>query len=850
MKKRILFCLWLITICFAVNAQTQNLQEFTVKGILLDSLTHEGEPYATISIVKDDLPGNPVKMAVTDMNGKFAESFKSSPGNYTINITSIGKQTVVKHFALNASSPVADLGSLNSVEATNELGAVEIVAQKPLVKADLDKITYNVEDDPDSQTNSVLEMLRKVPLVTVDGEDNIQVNGSSSFKVHINGKPNPMMSDNPTEVLRSLPANTIKNIEVITNPGAKYDAEGIGGILNIITIGGGFQGYTATITGGVNNSGENGSVYATIKKNKFTFSLNYNLSHTRPPKNHSGNIRQDVDSEGNITGEVVNETGIKNKGNFQYGNMEASYEIDTLRLLSVSAGVFGSNRHVNSNGDNWMADYTMYNDNLAYRYQNVTKSKNSWYNIRGSVDYQRVSAVNKDRYFTFSYQMSVRPSTEDGRNTYLYNDGEISEEWLNRLQLQNYRSDASQHNGEHTFQADYTTPFAKVNTLDVGLKYIFRNNTSDTKRYEAEGVDENYIYNADRSSHYKHKNDIFAAYLGYGLKLDKWMAKAGVRYEHTLQHVKFLVGQGENFTSNFNDVIPSGSIGYKISDMSNIRIGYDMRIYRPGIWYLNPYINNQNPNYITKGNPDLKNEKSNAFNLSYSNFTQKFNINLSLRYRFNNNGIESFTEMIKTGEVVPELNNMVADHDFLFQTYENVGKSKNAGFDAYVNWNASPKTRIYVNVNLGYSKFESKKQGLENSGWNVFTYGGIQHTFPLDIRATLNGMYGSPSINLQGKGGSFYNYSLSLNRSFLAEKRLTISMFCSNIFNRYTDFKSNVNGEGFVQRTNYKFPQRRFGLSVSYRLGSLRASVQKTNRSIENDDVKGGDGAGSAGGGE
>ena len=97
---------------------------------------------------------------------------------------------------------------------------------------------------------------------------------------------------------------------------------------------------------------------------------------------------------------------------------------------------------------------------------------------------------------------------------------------------------------------------------------------------------------------------------------------------------------------------------------------------------------------------------------------------------------------------------------------------------------------------------------------------------------------------------SFYNYSLSLNRSFLAEKRLTISMFCSNIFNRYTDFKSNVNGEGFVQRTNYKFPQRRFGLSVSYRLGSLRASVQKTNRSIENDDVKGGDGAGSAGGGE
>jgi TonB-dependent Receptor Plug Domain. len=145
------------------------------------------------------------------------------------------------------------------------LKGVEIVAQKPLVKTEIDKLAYNIEDDPDSKTSSTLEMLRKVPMVTVDGEDKIQVNGSTKFKVYINGKPNNMISSNPTEVLKSMPANSIKSIEVITNPGAKYDAEGISGILNIITVGKGMQGYTATFNAGAGTTGSNAGAYATVQ---------------------------------------------------------------------------------------------------------------------------------------------------------------------------------------------------------------------------------------------------------------------------------------------------------------------------------------------------------------------------------------------------------------------------------------------------------------------------------------------------------------------------------------------------------------------------------------------------------
>ena len=207
---------------------------FQIKGVLLDSLTQEGEPYATIKIVKKEAPAHALKMLVTDMKGKFQEKVPGT-GDFVMTISSIGRNTIVKDFTVKAGEKVVDFGTLYITDASNELGQVEVVAQKPLVKADIDKIEYNVQDDPDSKSNSVLEMLRKVPLVTVDGEDNIKVNGSSSFKVYVNGKPNNMMSNNPTEVLKSMPANSIKHIEVITNPGPKYDAEGVGGILNIVT---------------------------------------------------------------------------------------------------------------------------------------------------------------------------------------------------------------------------------------------------------------------------------------------------------------------------------------------------------------------------------------------------------------------------------------------------------------------------------------------------------------------------------------------------------------------------------------------------------------------------------------
>lgn len=840
MRIKLIVLLWILMLSGQAVAQNTANTSFQVKGILLDSLTQEGEPYATIKIVKKEAPAKALKMLVTDMKGQFQEKVPGT-GNFVMTITSVGRSNIVKDFTVKAGEKVVDFGTLYITDASNELGQVEVIAQKPLVKADIDKIEYNVQDDPDSKTNTVLEMLRKVPLVTVDGEDNIKVNGSSSFKVHVNGKPNNMMSNNPTEVLKSMPANSIKHIEVITNPGAKYDAEGVGGILNIVTVGSGFEGYTATFSGNASNTGVGASAYATVKKNKLTVTGNYSVNYNNRPKSYSNDMRENLDDKGNAVSRVMSDGSSDNSGTFQHGNIEASYEIDTLRLFTMSVGMYGGNNDGDGFSNAFMTDVA--SNAQVYKYNARNNNSSSWYSIRGSVDYQRISSKVKDRMFTLSYKVSTQPQTSDGYTHFSYEKDEMTDEWLNFLRLKNLRSDGKQNSAEHTFQADYTTPIAKIHTIEAGLKYIIRNNTSEDWRYEATSND-SYELDKDRSSDYKHLNDILAGYLGYSVKVKKLSLRAGLRYERTMQNVKYIVGKGDDFKVNFNDWVPSATVGYKLTDMSNIRFGYNMRIWRPGIWYLNPYVNDVDPTNISMGNPNLESEKSHAFNLSYSNFTQKFNINLSARYSFNNSGIERVTELIHSGENIPGLGT-IAEKDLLFSTYENIGRSKNGGLSAYINWNASAKTRIYMNLSLDYSYLNSPAQDLSNSGWSGFAYGGVQHTFPLDIRGSLNLMGATPYVTLQGKGSSFYDYNISVNRSFLKEKRLTLTAFAGNFFKKYMDNKNTLEGVGFRQESNYKYSRMRYGVSVSYRIGELKASVKKAARTISNDDVKsGGEGGG------
>ena len=720
----------------------------------------------------------------------------------------------------------ADSLRADSIFKSLELQGVEVVKQKSLVKSDIDKITYDIESDPDSKSNTVIEMLRKVPMVTVDGEDNIQVNGSSSFKVYVNNKPNQMMTNNPKEVLKSMPATSIKKIEVITNPGPKYDAEGVGGILNIITHNQGIEGYTATFSGNVSNRGAGGGTYATIKSGKLMMSGRYNYNYNNSPRSYSGSSRKTIGNITDSSSDLESESTSKGHGHSQFGSFEASYEIDTLRLLTASFDLYGGGSK--SDGDGTTIATSPLTQMPLYRYTTNNHSKSNYSFIDGGIDYQRSFSV-PERLLTLSYKIENEPDKSESNTNYL--DMQAADGWENFLQrLKNQYNDGSEHTTEHTFQIDYTTPFSKIHTLETGLKYILRNNSSENDRYEED------IFDQDHSSHYKHRNDIFAAYLGYGLKLEKLSGRLGLRYEHTLQDVEYKLGRGDDFTKHFNDFVPSASIGYKLTQMSNLRLGYDMRIYRPGIWYLNPYLDDSTPTNIYQGNSHLDSEKNHSFNLSYSNFTPKFNINLALRYGFTNNSIENVVRMMPDTQI-PGLKNPTGK-DVLYTSYENIGHVQGTYLTAYVNWNATKNTRVYMNNRLSYTDMDDGGT-LKNHGWDLFVYGGAQQTLPKDWRISFNIYAYTPRVTLQGRSSSFNYYQLGIQKSWL-KNRLNLTLSATNFLKKYKTFNYTTEDSFFHADSWSKSVNQSFSLSISYRIGELRASVRKAERSISNDDVKGG----------
>lgn len=784
--------------------------QFAVKGTLVDSLTHESEPYATIRITLDKSPEKPVRMNVTDDKGKFQEKLPQT-GKYTLQITSVGKRTVIRHFTITDSKRVADLGTLYTGDDTQMLKGVEVVAQKPLVKAEIDKISYSIEDDPDSKTNTTLEMLRKVPLVSVDGEDNIQVNGSSNFKVHVNGKPNTLMSNNPKEVLRSLPANSVKSIEVITEPGAKYDAEGIGGILNIITTDAKMQGYNVTLGANANNMGVSGYAYGTVQVGKFTLTGNYSYNHQDQPRSLSKSGREDFTSTDYR--HLLTQGSSKSTGDFQFGNIEGSYEIDSLNLITFSANVFGGKFDTHGDSRTVMSD----NDwKERYSYQTLNRSISQFGNIGINADYQH-SFKRKGEYLTLSYKFNNSPNNNEADTDY----DEMKDVPFNLLH-QYFDNDA--HTAEHTAQIDYVNPLNDMHYIDAGMKYIFRENYSDSQ-YFLENAEGEMEASQDLSSKYQQGQHILAAYADYQLKWKKFGAKAGVRYEHTFMDVEYDYMPERNFKAGFDDVVPTLNLSYMLGTSASLRANYNMRINRPGIWYLNPFRDTSNPTSISYGNPDLDTEKAHILGMTFNSFSAKFSLNANLTYTFTNNGIERYSFM----------NNGVQEN-----TYGNVGKSQRTRLALWMNWNPGSTTRLSLNTSGSYSDYQSKELNSYNSGFSGDVFANVQQTIPWELRLSLYGGGSTPYVSLQGKGSSFYYYGINLSRSFLKEKRLNISLFASNLFQKYTSHSSETWAETFRSWSNNSYPSRRYGISISWRFGELKTQVKKTQRSITNDDVKAG----------
>ena len=688
------------------------------------------------------------------------------------------------------------------------LDEVVVAQRRKLIKNDIDKLTYDVQHDKTAQTKTTLEILKKIPLVTVDGQENIRVQGSTSFKVYRNGHPDPSLSgQNLKDILKAIPASTIKRIEVITDPGAKYDAEGTTAILNIVMMSNTkLQGISGNVNSDVDTHGSTRlGTYLTTKVGKLTTTVNYN--YRNQSRKRTENYREEVYNYIK-TGEQKREYGTNSTAAIlHFGNISASYEIDSLNLLTASTTFLGYKADANAQNTNERWDK---NNQLIYKFDNnMTTPGYSYLNIGGRFDYQHKTHLDGE-ILTLSYMLAAtRPHTIFRQ---MYNN------MVNfPVNYTSYDQNTRERFTEHTFQIDYVRPFGKHHKLESGTKYILRYNNS-TSLMDYQGT------TPDMESKFKHNAQVAAAYLSYIFTAGKWAARAGLRYEFTRMKASYPDGSNADYHANLNDWVPSASLQYKISDGQTLKFSYNTSINRPGIGYLNPAVIST-PTAVSFGNANLGSSRNQALHLEYMLVTSKLTLQLSPYYSYTNNGI---------GHILYEQNRKDVS------TYQNVLKSKVFGLSSYTEWTPFTGTSFTLNADIRYARITLPTPSIKNSGCGGGIYFNWEQKIPWELTLTtsIGGEYGNRIYDPYAIEGHWFYYDFTLTRRFFKDK-LTVSISAESPFikERSSTYRI-VQGDYTGYERSVMYPQR-FNIGFSWSFGKLKASVKRAARSIENDDLVG-----------
>lgn len=804
---RFFLSVMMLTMSAVVMAQT------TVKGVLKDEVLDESEPFATVRVFKAGKTDKPVAMFLTKEDGQFSEKINGK-GKFDIVFSSVGKEDFRQTIELN-NEGVLDLGTLYIKENTTVLKGVEVVAQKPLVKMEVDKMSYNVAEDEDSKSNTVLDMLRKVPMVTVDGQDNISVNGSSSFKVYVDGMPNVMFSSNPSMVFKSMPATAVKSIEVMTNPGAKYDAEGASGVLNIVmnkqmpVTGGPAQsysmnGYNGTVRASAGNRQLGGSAFVSGQQGKLSYSVNAMTSYNKP-----GNTETELEQiqDNGVSQIMTSSNSVKTP--FTMGSLTLGYQLDDMSVINATAQLNTMSMKSTGTTTTKMGGYDVSN----FSYDSSTDMKNSRTSFSGSLDYQRFFNKEHTQSLAFTYQLNYSPATTESTNNFGGTRGAGLPDLSSRY------SENKDKTTNHTFQLDYSMPLGIGQTLSLGGKLQLHDATSDSKYYLKD------VYDPSTSSEYEYKNKILAGYGEYVGNFNKFGVKTGVRYEYTWQDVEYHLGNGNDFSTSYGSLVPTASLQYTLSQGSNLGLTYNMRISRPGISYLNPYVDKSNPIALNYGNPDLDVEKAHNLSLVYNTFTPKLMVNLNLHHNFTDNAISQYS--------------FYDSDNLLNTTYGNVVKRHQTGLSAYVNYLLTKNTRLFMNGGLNYVDLSSDALNQSNSGWTANIMAGLQQTLPWDLKLSAFAITSTKNYTLQGWSGGFNILTASLSKSLFNDK-LTLGLQGIMGLNKggNLNIESSSRGQNFTSYTNVKVPIYGVTFTVSYTFGNSKIRAKQHVNRVQNDFIE------------
>lgn len=795
----------LLLLCTCLTTLGQSTAKIT--GTVVDSATRKALPYASVSLLKAD---SFYLGTAASEQGKFELS--PAPGKYIIEVSVMG-------FKKRSLPLVVDKSSNKSllIELASETGAlkeVTITQLKALVEDKGDRIVYNAEKDISNAGGTAADVLRKVPMITVDLNGNVQMRGSSNLRILINGKPSSMMARNLADALRQMPANIIKSVEVITSPGAKYDAEGSAGVINIITKKG-LQGFNGSVNATAGNFNRSVGGSLSYRKKKVGIALSLNTYQYRN-KYERESFRTAL--QNGVPASYTTQSGAAdNTGTGANGELSIDYDPDSMSRINFAANIWGGNFPNNSTFSTIVRDA---NNNLLQSYSNNSWFRNPFGNGQLDLGYTR-TFKKAGQEFSLLTQYSRMPDNYFYRSEFYTPD--------ENLYLTQY-SDNYSRNKEYTVQTDYVHPFTrkgKKDTLDIkletGVKMIYRDIGSEYIASHKTDIEGPIIPDHAQSNVFDYTQKVFSAYTSFRMDTKKkWSVVLGARLERTELDGTF-VSSGTVVNSSFNNLIPSVNISKGIKK-HRIKFGYTQRIQRPMIWLLNPWLNANDPKNIWTGNPFLLPELNHSWELGHSITGENgFSLNTSFYHRHTNKGFE-FLAVVDTAGVS-------------LTKPQNVGKRYDLGMNINTSTQPVPNWNLGGGADVTYVDMKTTNSDLRNSGWVWRLNYNTTYKFPKDYSVQADGNFGSGWLNLQNKNSGWYWYSFSGKKEFW-NKKASLTLGINNPFQSRIRVTAERFDPSFRESSSFSAINRAVRLTFEWRFGEMTAGG-KQSKKITNDD-KGG----------
>lgn len=783
-----------------------------ITGFVVDEAVTTAVEFASIALHNKET-NKVVDGTMADEKGKFSLT-RVAAGEYKLVITFIGyTDKTVDNIKVEKGKDI-DLGVIKLSTSTKQLDEVTVTAEKSMIEEKVDRLVYNAEKDITSKGGDAADVLRKVPLLTVDLDGNVSLRGTSNIRVLINNKPSTIIASSIADALKMIPSDLIKSVEVITSPSAKYDAEGSGGIINIITKKSTIQGLTLNVDAGAGIRGSNLGLNGSFRKGKLGVSMG---GGGRAFYNRAGtSLDQSTLVNGNT---VLTKQTADAFDNGLFGRYNLGFDYDISKNQALTAGVnFGTRNFIRTQ------DYTtnLYTNNVlnSIAYRNVDSK-----DLSNSVD------VNLDYIRTFKpsqeWSVSTQYSKSNLKNNFLADLLDDSKYITSRQRNLN-----SNVNQEFTVQTDFQTPIKTNQMFEVGVKGIFRQVNSDFS-YLVAGPTGDFASDVrNPAGLLDYSQNIASGYLSYTYSTkNKYTFKVGTRYEYTTIEAKDQVKNID--IPAYGNLVPSVNVS-KTFGNTTLKAAYNKRIQRPGLQQLNPNFNLANPQNITIGNPSLRPEITDNFELSASSNIKKVYLNASVFGRMTNNSILRLSAPSDTliGAIIT--------------TFENIGTQQMFGTNVFGNFNITPKWSVNGGLDLYYNYLEGQIQGADGksmltSNTGVVIGGRLQSQIQLKNGWGIQAFsfFRGRQVQLQGTQGSFYMYSVGFRKDF-KNKKGSLGLATENFLGGMV-MKSTLQSAQFNQTSINNIYNQNVKVTFSYKIGNMRMVEQKKTKSVKNDDVKAGE---------